>query len=98
MASVRGVLNIQSLIELSSLVREFILYVDVHRTGLHPRAYLRHASFVIRGYIISRMGFCRAIAMIAKLYERNTFVVSNRGAERFADRAARRGHYVSIRS
>jgi len=77
MASVRGVLNIQSLIELSSLVREFILYVDVHRTGLHPRAYLRHASFVIRGYIISRMGFCRAIAMIAKLYERNTFVVSN---------------------
>ena len=56
MASVRGVLNIQSLIELSSLVREFILYVlDVHRTGLHPRAYLRHASFVIRGYIISRI-------------------------------------------
>jgi hypothetical protein len=38
MASVRGVLNIQSLIELSSLVREFILYVDVHRTGLRTRA------------------------------------------------------------
>lgn len=33
MASVRGVLNIQSLIELSSLVREFILYVQRGRTS-----------------------------------------------------------------
>jgi hypothetical protein len=38
--------------------------------------------------------FVGAIAMIAKLYERNTFVVYEPGAERFRRRAARRGHYV----
>jgi hypothetical protein len=73
MASVRGNINIQFLIELSS-ENVFRIYVD-SCTRAHLR--VRHASFVIHGYIVSRMGFCRAIAMIAKLNERNTFVVSN---------------------
>jgi hypothetical protein len=53
------------------------------------------------GYIVSRMGFCRAIAMIAKLNERNTFVVSNpaRGAEPlFAGARAAAGAAAGLKS
>jgi hypothetical protein len=95
MASVRGILNIQSLIELSSenlfYIRGFRLptrrpRIDHTSTRVvHWRRSLRMDS---HGYIVSRMGFCRAIAMIAKLNERNTFVVSNpaRNVCRFASR------------
>ena len=87
MASVRGILNIQSLIELSS---ENLFYIrGLHAVAGVCRVSLRHASHrnhrsLHAIYIVSRMGFCRAIAMIAKLNERNTFVVSNPARRRFA--------------
>ena len=96
MASVRGNLNIQFLIELSS-ENLFNIVVDCTRTRAQTRVY---ASFVT-GLAAWDFDFCRAIAMIAKLNERNTFVVSNPARKGFAGArgggAAARAVKVEIR-